>query len=197
MGRRERLAQASIRSGRSTCPQPFHPLHPLHRLQSLHPLQRLYTRFMAVRRGVWLVLSLIAVAIVISTIGVIATSFFVAGGRPAVPSQTALVLGDGRARRDRGRRHHRSADRRPADRPGGRRDAARGEDRLARQPPDRPSDRRLAVLGQDAGDSRRHHRLPQVGQEDRRVPRIRRRSGVLPRHRVRARRARCRRARSI
>jgi protease-4 len=47
---------------------------------------------MAARRGVWLVLSLIAVAIVISTIGVIATSFFVSGGRPTIPSQTALVL---------------------------------------------------------------------------------------------------------
>ncbi len=46
---------------------------------------------MPARRGVWLVLSLIAVAIVISMTGVVVTSFLARGG-PAVPSSTALVL---------------------------------------------------------------------------------------------------------
>jgi protease-4 len=46
---------------------------------------------MAARRGVWLVLSLIAVAIVISMAGVIFTSFFMTR-RPVVPSTTALVF---------------------------------------------------------------------------------------------------------
>jgi protease IV len=46
---------------------------------------------MAARRGVWLVLSLIAVAIVVSMVGVIVSSFVMRRG-PGVPSETALVL---------------------------------------------------------------------------------------------------------
>ncbi|HEY8549543.1 MAG TPA: signal peptide peptidase SppA [Vicinamibacterales bacterium] len=46
---------------------------------------------MPARRGVWLVLSLIAVAIVISTAGVLLTSYFATRGT-GVPSSTALVL---------------------------------------------------------------------------------------------------------
>ena len=141
----------------------------------------------AARRGVWLVFSLILLAVAISMTGV-AASYFLFSRGPSVPSRTTLEL-----------------------RLTGDVAEVQGGDIFEQFMPEQPTVRGIVeTLRRAKSDPRVSHLIVRPtgsgsfwaktqeirdaildfrksGQEDRRVPRIRRRSGVLPRHRVRTR----------
>ena len=140
---------------------------------------------MAGKRGVWLVIVLVIVAVLISAAGLVVTALVI-GREPEVAGNSALTI------RVSGNLEeiepgglvglvYRSA----AHGPLARRHAAQGQGRSPHHERRPPSDEHRRALGQGPGSARRDHRLQDVRQADRRLPRIRRRAGVLPRDRVR------------
>ena len=135
------------------------------------------------RRGFTIVFTLLGFALVISMAGVSAL-YLLVGREPAVPANADADAADRRrSRRGRAGRRRRLRQRRRthADRPLDRRQPAQGQGRRARQRRAPQADRvHDAVLGQDSGNPRRGPRFQEVGQADLRVPRVRRRSRLLP-----------------
>ena len=86
---------------------------------------------------------------------------------------------------NRAGRRHRPVLRGAADGALARRRAAQGQGRSARHERHHPADRHRRALGQGAGGPRRDRRLQALEEADRRLPRVRRRAGVLPRERLR------------
>ena len=140
---------------------------------------------MAVRRGVIVVLVLILVAVAISTAGLLFMGLAVGRG-PLISSNSTLLL-DVRGGLQETEPSgvlgavHRGAAYGAIDR----RLAAQGERRSARVERHHPADQRRRALGQGAGSARRDHRVQEVEEADHRLPRVRRRSVLLPGERLR------------
>ena len=137
------------------------------------------------RRGVWLVVIFITIAVAVSAAGLVFTALLM-GRQPSVAANSTLVLRVG-------------GDLQEAE-PGGlvgsffeppptvrsrRRVAAQGQGRSPHHQRRHPADRHRGAVGQGAGGARRDRRLQVVEEADHRVSRIRRRAGVLPRERLR------------
>ena len=135
------------------------------------------------RRGLTVVFTLIGVALVVSIAGFVAMYLAVRprarACRPTPRSCCASAATWPRSRRPTSSATCAACGRRPCARSSttcARRRWIRASARVLLQ-----ADRlRLAVLGQGAGDPRRGPRLPEVGEAGVRVPRVRRRSRVLP-----------------
>ena len=109
--------------------------------------------------------------------------YLLVGREPAVPANAVLTLtARRRTGRDRPRRRRRPICAAPARRPSAASSRpAKGQGRRAHHAVLLKAHRvHDAVLGEGAGDPRRGHRLPQVGQAGVRLSRIRRRSRLLP-----------------
>ena len=127
--------------------------------------------------------TVLGVAVFISMAG-FALLYLAFGRAPSVPSNATLVLrvGGDLSEMAPGRRRRISPRRQDADRALGRRQPAQGESGFADPRRAGQADRlHVAVLGQGAGGPRRDARFQEIGQAALRVPRIRRRSRVLPR----------------
>ena len=142
---------------------------------------------MAVRRGVVVVLVLILLAV--ARLGRRAAVPGPCGGGARTADLVQLDAAPRGERRPAGnrprRRPRRSSSSRAADRAVDRRRAAQGGRRPARVERHHPADRHRRALGQGAGGSRRHHRVQEVEEADRRLPRVRGRPVVLPGERLR------------
>ena len=140
---------------------------------------------MAVRRGVWIVLVLIILAVAISAMGAgrdgPVRRARAAGGRQL----DAGPEGWRRPPRDGAYRRHRSVLRSTADGSFRGRVAAQGQGGQACRQRHHPANRCGGAVGQDPGSPGRDHRLPAFRKADHRLPRVRRRAGVLSCQRLR------------